>query len=219
MSKLDMTKKLIHLREEAGYTEKELAGLVGVKEKVVHKWEKGRRLPTRVEINMLSNLYNVSSKEFIVGFESNYKKRIFVQRYKYIALLISLTVLLFIDIPTFYDMEYNSMQGECLEVRDYTFELKKDVYVITATDYHQFGTFNHPMCATLEKTIKIPVDEFIVGTSVTNYVETEFSRVFNQRVLSAEVINDTTVKVQLVFKYEETEVLTTRYVLPEELRN
>ncbi len=61
-------KRLKELRKQKGYTQKELATLIGYDQSMVARWEKGESEPTASAIKNISVLFDVSS-DYLLGIE------------------------------------------------------------------------------------------------------------------------------------------------------
>ena len=61
-------KRLKELRKRKGYTQKELATLIGYDQSMVARWEKGESEPTASEIKNIAVLFDVSS-DYLLGIE------------------------------------------------------------------------------------------------------------------------------------------------------
>ncbi len=61
-------KRLNELRKRKGYTQKELATLIGYDQSMVARWEKGESEPTASAIKNIAVLFDVSS-DYLLGIE------------------------------------------------------------------------------------------------------------------------------------------------------
>ena len=61
-------KRLKELRKLKGYTQKELATLIGYDQSMVARWEKGESEPTASAIKNIAVLFDVSS-DYLLGIE------------------------------------------------------------------------------------------------------------------------------------------------------
>ncbi len=61
-------KRLKELRKQKGYTQKELATLIGYDQSMVARWEKGESEPTASAIKNIAVLFDVSS-DYLLGIE------------------------------------------------------------------------------------------------------------------------------------------------------
>ena len=59
MGFFDMKWRLVACREQSGYTQKELAKVVGVNEKTVVSWETGKTAPSMENAQKLSEVYGI----------------------------------------------------------------------------------------------------------------------------------------------------------------
>lgn len=70
MIKLGIGKKLKEFRKEHGYTQDELARVLGVSNKTISSWESDRTEPTIGVIERLANLYGINKSD-LVGARDN----------------------------------------------------------------------------------------------------------------------------------------------------
>ena len=61
-------KRLKELRLEKGYTQKQLATLIGYDQSMVARWEKGESEPTASAIKQLALVFNVTA-DYLLGLE------------------------------------------------------------------------------------------------------------------------------------------------------
>ena len=59
MSFFNMKWRLVACRVQAGYTQKEVAEVIGVTEQTIIKWEAGETAPKMEKAQMLSELYRI----------------------------------------------------------------------------------------------------------------------------------------------------------------
>lgn len=64
--RIPISEKIKELRIERGYTQTDLAKLVGVKQSCVSKWERGATLPDSDMIVSLCKLFQISS-DYLLG--------------------------------------------------------------------------------------------------------------------------------------------------------
>ena len=76
MRDYDFGNLLYKLRIESGYTQKDIADMLGVTDKAVSKWENGIAKPTTNNIKLLSTIYNVSVEELLNGKDAIENKKI-----------------------------------------------------------------------------------------------------------------------------------------------
>ncbi len=62
------SKRLKELRLEKGYTQKQLATLIGYDQSMVARWEKGESEPTASAIKNIAVLFDVTS-DYLLGIE------------------------------------------------------------------------------------------------------------------------------------------------------
>lgn len=55
------------LRTEAGMTQKQLAGIIGVSDKAISKWERGKGAPDVSLLNGLSDAFGVNTEKLLLG--------------------------------------------------------------------------------------------------------------------------------------------------------
>ena len=62
---MDLAQRLQELRKKAGYSQEQLAGLLGLSRQAVSKWENGTSDPSTVNLLALAKLYGVSADELL----------------------------------------------------------------------------------------------------------------------------------------------------------
>lgn len=70
---MDLASRLQELRKEAGYSQEQLAELLGVSRQAVSKWESGQTNPDINNVGRLSEIYNKSTDYIIFGEERESK--------------------------------------------------------------------------------------------------------------------------------------------------
>ncbi|PAT01192.1 hypothetical protein CI105_08075 [Candidatus Izimaplasma bacterium ZiA1] len=65
MEKNIISKRLVKLRTENGFTQKELSVKLNYSDKVISKWERGESFPNIIALKQLSKLYNISIDDLV----------------------------------------------------------------------------------------------------------------------------------------------------------
>ena len=66
---MDIAERLYELRKEAGYSQEQVAGLLGLSRQAVSKWESGQGKPDIDNIVKLTEIYHVSADYILLGTE------------------------------------------------------------------------------------------------------------------------------------------------------
>ena len=62
---MEIEKKLKYIREQAGFTQEQIAEAVLVSRQTISNWENAKSLPDLISIIKLSELYNISVDELL----------------------------------------------------------------------------------------------------------------------------------------------------------
>ena len=62
---IDLSEKLIELREKKGVTQLDISEILGTSFKIVSKWEQGEYIPNVQELKELADFYNIPFEDFI----------------------------------------------------------------------------------------------------------------------------------------------------------
>ena len=73
--------RLKKLRKNVGYTQKELANLIGLEQTTIANYENGNRIPNITKITALANLFNVSI-DYLLGIAETHNANISIYTYK-----------------------------------------------------------------------------------------------------------------------------------------
>lgn len=68
---MDIAKRLQVLRKKAGYSQEQVAEMLGISRQAVSKWESGQGKPEIDNIIKLTKIYNVSSDYILLGIGNN----------------------------------------------------------------------------------------------------------------------------------------------------
>lgn len=109
--------KLKRIREEKGYTRKELASLINASYQTVSNWEAGRKLPSIDKMVLLSSLYNVHMEnllhiDYLKGYNKNEAPRSLGKSEDSLVVNFSSSAINDWSDWIFYDKEYNVANGE-----------------------------------------------------------------------------------------------------------
>lgn len=66
---MDLAERLQELRKKAGYSQEQVADLLGISRQAISKWESGQGKPELDNIVKLTEIYNVSADYIISGRE------------------------------------------------------------------------------------------------------------------------------------------------------
>ena len=67
---MDLAQRLQELRKKAGYSQEQLAGLLGLSQQAVSKWEASQGKPDIDNIIKLTEIYHVSADYLLLGTEA-----------------------------------------------------------------------------------------------------------------------------------------------------
>ena len=73
MDQIKTGKLIAKLRKEKGMTQQELADIFNINYRSVSKWETGKTMPDISNIDLLSEIFNVTSDELLKGELNNQK--------------------------------------------------------------------------------------------------------------------------------------------------
>ena len=137
------------LRIENNMTQQQLADKIPITREAVSKWERGRNKPDRTSLEILSNLFNVTTEELILGrrnefnnikenkelalnlYEENNKKQKVV---KY--LIISIIGLIILFFAYYFISTFNSIKIYYVTYSDNDAVLKNGIFVTTREKFY-----------------------------------------------------------------------------------
>lgn len=100
MDQIKTGKLIAKLRKEKGMTQQQLADIFGINYRSVSKWERGETMPDIANIDLLSEIFNVTSDELFKGelnpkeeTSSIDKKTIFTKKFLFILIPIIITII------------------------------------------------------------------------------------------------------------------------------
>ena len=67
MNQIETGKFIAERRKEKSLTQEQLAEKLGVSGKAVSKWERGKTKPNKASLERLSDIFNVSVEELLIG--------------------------------------------------------------------------------------------------------------------------------------------------------
>ena len=144
MEKDKLGKFLIELRKEKNLTQYDLADMIPISREAVSKWERGKTKPNKASLERLSDIFNVSVEELLLGKRLNKNKRqeirkltlelygnkIFLQRMLKILLMVVIVILLLFLIYYFVT-SYNSIRVYTLNDNQNTLTITDGIFVVT----------------------------------------------------------------------------------------
>ncbi len=111
------SKKIRALRDEKGYTQKELASLLGISKQAVSKWENDRGLPDSSMFPVIAGVFGVSV-DYLMGMEGKKAiKVMYIKKMMYLLVTILLFSLLVIAGVNIHKIEkYRSYLAETIDI-------------------------------------------------------------------------------------------------------
>lgn len=157
MEKDRFGKFLIHLRREKKLTQYELAEIIPVGREAISKWERGKTKPNKSSLERLSEIFNVSVEELLLGKRLNkskkqelqklalelYGKKLILQ--KVIKILIIIIILLLLSFFIYYFVNsYNSIKVYTLNEEQEHLVITDGIFVITKENiYFNLGNISN----------------------------------------------------------------------------
>ena len=144
MEKDRLGKFLIELRKEKGLTQYDLAEMIPIGREAISKWERGKTKPNKSSLERLSEIFNVSVEELLLGKRLNkskkkeiqkltlelYGKKIILQKViKVLIVIILLLLLLFLSY--YFINSYNSIKIYTLNNTLNNLTITDGIFVVT----------------------------------------------------------------------------------------
>lgn len=135
---------IAELRKEKGLSQYELAELIPISREAVSKWERGKTKPNKASLERLSDIFNVSVEELLIGKRISKNKRqeirnltlelygnkIFLQRMLKVLLMIIMIILL-LFLTYYFVSSYNSIKVYTLNNTQNNLIITDGIFVVT----------------------------------------------------------------------------------------
>ena len=156
MENNELGKFLIELRKEKNLTQYDVADMIPISREAVSKWKRGLTKPNKSSLEKLSQIYNVSVEELLLGKRLNkskkkeiqkltlelYGKRIILQRIIKVLILIMLLMLL-LFLSYYFINSYNSIKVYTLNTDKNDIVITDGIFVVTKKNiYFNLGNIH-----------------------------------------------------------------------------
>lgn len=197
------------LREDRGMSIYDLAHTLKEKVTLIEKWESGKRLPKRIELNSLSQIFDVPVNEFYQNDLATYTKLINIQNYRVLAFLGFMVLLMFLDIPSIKETQFFFLRGECKK------EVVEEVYTKTVDGVemfylhldagHDIEFWEKNYCIPVEADIEVELEKVKPNTVLLDYFELDMKNIFRTIVQGVRVEESgDSIRISFEFIYDET---------------